>query len=786
MHRKKRLLQKKALHKVKTSRYARNPRIHGGFFVPNLSKQATIYAMRLNPFRSSRKSSSSWLKRETKLAITGVVLIVFSLIAFLSFFSAAGPSGNIILFALRRLFGILGYVVPFCLAYWGWYLLRSHEEPMPRLRIVGIALLAAGILGLFHIIGISQEDAYQIALDGRGGGLIGFFLSFPMGRLFSSFASALIFLSACIVGIFLSFNISPSDVKQWLLLLLPNKSEGDGDDDSEDEEDDEEESRGPLPLFRVSRRVASAPATDPQQMKLEADQRRQEEEQKERLRAQLRAANKQYVPPSLDILHSSVSKPDSGNIDANKQKIQSTLEKFGIAVTMGKVSVGPTVAQYTLRPEEGVKIVRITALQNDLALALAAHPIRIEAPIPNTNMVGIEIPNKDVSLVRLKDLLADKGFQKAPSPLTIVMGKDVTGSAQVATIESMPHLLIAGATGSGKSIFINTLILSLLYRNSPAVVRMILVDPKRVELSLYNGIPHLLTPVITEPDKTVNALKWAVKEMDRRYRLLAESGSRNLPSFNANHPDEAMPLIVIVIDELADLMATHARDVEGMIVRLAQMARAIGIHLVLATQRPSVNVITGLIKANVPARVAFNVASQIDSRTILDGGGAEKLLGSGDMLYLPGDRAKPVRLQGGFISEDEVRQVVKDLKEKNPTEAQFDDSIVTPQHGGSGEAGDAADDVLFEEAKRIVTESGKASASLLQRRLRVGYSRAARLLDMLEDNGVIGAQEGNRPREVYAPVDEGYGEPVASRSVEEEEPEEQFEPEEETGDEDQW
>ncbi len=743
--------------------------------------------MRLNPFRSSRGKSSSWLKPQAKRAAIGVILIVFSVISFLSFFSAAGPSGNFILSALRLLFGVLGYLVPFCLAYTGWKLLHAQEEPMERIRIVGILLLVVGLVGLFHVVGIPAEDAYQVALDGRGGGLIGFVLSFPMSRMFSGIASSLIFLAAFIVGIFLSFNLSPGDVKQYLLSLWPQGGE-EGEDDVVDEESADDESSSPLPLFRVSRKISSAAAADPNQLKLEEEQRAKEEEQKERLRAQMRSANKKYVPPSLDILHSSISKPDSGNVEANKQKIKTTLEKFGITVTMGKVSVGPTVAQYTLRPDEGVKLARITALQNDLALALAAHPIRIEAPIPNTNMVGIEIPNKDVSLVRLKDLLASKSFQKAPSPLTIVLGKDVAGAAQVGTIESMPHLLIAGATGSGKSIFINTLILSLLYRNSPSLVRMILVDPKRVELSLYNGIPHLLTPVITEPEKTINALKWAVKEMDRRYRLLAESGSRNLPSFNANNPDEAMPLIVIVIDELADLMATHARDVEGMIVRLAQMARAIGIHLVLATQRPSVNVITGLIKANVPARVAFNVASQIDSRTILDAGGAEKLLGSGDMLYLPGDRAKPIRLQGGFVSEDEVRQVVNELKENNPIDVEFDETIVSPAHTGSGEAGDAGDDVLFEEAKRVVIESGKASASLLQRRLRVGYSRAARLLDMLEEYGVIGAQEGNKPREVLMASSEGFGDATGSVPIEtdEEDMRQERQAEGEFGDDARW
>ncbi len=724
--------------------------------------------MRLNPFKAGKRTSSPWLKPETKRATFGIILIVFSIIVFLSFFSAAGPSGTFILALLKRLFGILGYIAPFVFLYMGISLVRSGKEPMPRIQKVGVLLLVAGVLGIFHVVGIATEDAYQIALDGRGGGTIGFLLAFPISRAFSSIASSLIFLCAMGVGVFLTFNIAPSDVKQYLLSLWPKKEEGESVEGESDDTLLEDTFSSPLPLFRVSRKIASTASTDPAQLKLQEEQRAREEEQNERMRAQVRAANKKYVPPSLDILHSSISKPDGGNVEANKQKIQTTLEKFGIAVTMGKVSIGPTVSQYTLRPDEGVKLARIIALQNDLALALAAHPIRIEAPIPNTNMVGIEIPNKDVSLVRLKDLLSAQEFKKAPSPLTIVLGKDVAGKNQIGTIEAMPHLLIAGATGSGKSIFINTLILSLLYRNSPAVVRMILVDPKRVELSLYNGIPHLLTPVITEPDKTINALKWAVKEMDRRYRLLAASGSRNLPSFNANNPDDAMPLIVIVIDELADLMATHSRDVEGLIVRLAQMARAIGIHLVLATQRPSVNVITGLIKANVPTRIAFNVASQVDSRTILDGAGAEKLLGSGDMLYLPGDRAKPVRLQGGFISEEEVRQVVQDLQDKNPTESGYDETIVVPVRAGSIEAGDAGDDVLFEEAKRIVIEAGKASASLLQRRLRVGYSRAARLLDMLEEYGVIAEQDGNKPRDVLMMSDEGFGDEISAKPKKEE------------------
>ena len=709
--------------------------------------------MKLNPFkRLKRRSSSSarWLKLETKQAIIGVVLLLGAFIALLSFFSAAGPIGNVMFAVLRRLFGYLAYVVPFAVIWLGIYFIRHHEESMPRLRVVGIALSIIGLLGIFHLVGISAEDAYQTALDSKGGGLLGFMLAFPLGKAFSPLAAILLFASAFSIGIFLTFNLSPSEVWAWITSFMPQRSE---DDELQEDDDTEEEEEGSdddtMPIFRVGRGKSSS-AVDPNQLKLQEEQKQREDEQKQRVRQQLRFANRRYQSPSLDILHSSVGKPDSGNVEDNKEKIKNTLEKFGITVAMGKVSVGPTVTRYTMRPDDGVKLSRITALQNDLALALAAHPIRMEAPIPNTNLVGIEVPNKDVSLVRLRDLFTSKEYRQAQSPLALSLGKDVTGKSHIASIEGMPHLLIAGATGSGKSIFINTLLLSLLYRNSPALVRMILVDPKRVELSLYNGIPHLLTPVIIDPEKTINALKWAVKEMDRRYRVLSESGSRNIMSFNANNPEEAMPLIVIVIDELADLMATHARDVEGMIVRLAQMARAIGIHLVLATQRPSVNVITGLIKANIPARIAFNVASQVDSRTILDGAGAEKLLGSGDMLYLPGDQAKPIRLQGSFVSEEEVRQVVSDLKEKNPVDVEYDDEIVEPSRegGGSGVGGGAGDDVLFEDAKNVVLESGKASASLLQRRLRVGYARAARLLDMLEEQGIIGEQDGNKPRAI--------------------------------------
>jgi DNA segregation ATPase FtsK/SpoIIIE, S-DNA-T family len=712
-----------------------------------------LLIMRLNPFRRSRRfAGGNWLKPEIKRAIIGVLLLVFSLVVILSFFSAAGPSGQAILTGLRKLFGFIAYGLPAVLIWLGYYLILPWDDSLSRLRVVGAILMILGVLGLLHVAGVATEDAYQSALDGRGGGLLGFMLAFPLSKAFSPLVALLIFIATALAGLFLTFNLSPAEVIGWLRGLVPSRQDttsagAAGDDDYEAAEDSRP------PLFQITRTRLRSALPDPRQLSLEA---KQEQEQQERVRQQVRAANRRYQPPDLDLLHSSIGKPDSGNTNANKRIIQETLEKFGIGVTMGKVNTGPTVTQYTLRPDEGIKLSRITALQNDLALALAAHPLRIEAPIPGTNFVGVEIPNKDVSLVRLRGLLASKVFRRATSPLTIALGEDVAGRARVASLETMPHLLIAGATGSGKSIFINSLVLSLLYRNSPALVRIILIDPKRVELTLFNGIPHLLHPVIIEPEKTIHALKWAVREMDRRYRLLSESGARNLLSFNANNPDEALPMIVIIIDELADLMSTHARDVEGVIVRLSQMARATGMHLVLATQRPSVNVITGLIKANIPTRIAFNVASQVDSRTILDTAGAEKLLGSGDMLFLPGDQAKPIRLQGSYVSEEEVRPVVADVIEKNKVSEESAEDITAPIRELSLSSGESFQDNLFEDAKQVVIESGKASASLLQRRLRVGYARAARLLDMLQERGVIGPGEGNKPREILVKADKPF------------------------------
>ena len=445
-------------------------------------------------------------------------------------------------------------------------------------------------------------------------------------------------------------------------------------------------------------------------------------------------------------------KPSSGDIKANSNIIKRTLQNFSIVVEMGEINVGPSITQYTLRPAEGIKLSRITGLHNDLSLALAAHPIRIEAPIPGKSLIGVEIPNKSIALVGMGSILSQEDYKSSSTPLLLGLGRDVTGRAIFADLGKMPHLLVAGSTGSGKSVAIHAMMMSLLFRNPPERLRFLMIDPKRVELTVYSGIPHILTPVITDAKKAIMALKWAVKEMEHRYEFLSAAKVRDIKSYQGlKHAEEhPMPYILIVIDELADMMAAYPREMEASIVRLAQMSRAVGIHLIVSTQRPSVEVITGLIKANITSRIAFQVASQVDSRTILDMAGAEKLLGSGDMLYLSGDTSKPRRLQGAFVSEPEVRKVVGYL-ESQYTELEFEGLSLEPENGVPSifeTNEEEVDDELYKQAEEVIMQAGKASASYLQRRLRVGYARAARLLDMMESRGVIGPADGAKPREV--------------------------------------
>ena len=478
--------------------------------------------------------------------------------------------------------------------------------------------------------------------------------------------------------------------------------------------------------------------------------------------------------PPLDLLERTSGTAKAGDIEANAKIIQRTLKNFGIDVEIGEISVGPSVTQYCFKPAAGIKLSKITTLNNDLSLALAQHPIRIEAPIPGKSLIGIEVPNKTPTLVRLRDILESPDFVERKSNLSIALGQDVGGNYIIGDIATMPHLMIAGATGTGKSVCINTIITSMLYQNSPDDLKLILIDPKRVELTAFNGIPHLLTPTVVDNGKVANSLKWAIGQMETRYKLLQEAGSRDIFSYNSKLKEgqkkeivdeetgevigeeevKRLPFIIIIIDELADIMASHAKDVEAAIVRIAQMARAVGIHLIVSTQRPSVEVLTGLIKANITTRIAFQVATQIDSRTILDMAGADKLLGNGDMLYLSARSPKPKRIQGVFVSESEIKRVVKSIKSQLSEEVEYDEEVTAPQKinfGGKftgGMSGVEEGDEFYEEAKDTVMKAGKASASLLQRRLRVGYARAARLLDLLEANGVIGQADGSKPREI--------------------------------------
>jgi S-DNA-T family DNA segregation ATPase FtsK/SpoIIIE len=493
--------------------------------------------------------------------------------------------------------------------------------------------------------------------------------------------------------------------------------------------------------------------------------------------ASMTLSGKSYTPPPLLLLEKDKGKPEVGDIKANANIIKRTLQNFGVHVEMDEISVGPSITRYALKPAEGVKLSKILGLQNNLSLALAAHPIRIEAPIPGKALVGIEVPNSTKTMVGLGTLLSSAEYQNSPHPLLIALGKGVSGKMYYENLARMPHVLIAGTTGSGKSVMIHNLVTSLLYKNSPENLRFIFIDPKRVELTLYNKIPHLLTPVITDPKKAILSLKWAGKEMSRRYDILEKHAVRDIDSYHktilapaveefkkdgTTELPDAMPYIVIIIDELADIMQAYPRELEAGIVKLAQMSRAVGIHLVLSTQRPSVNVITGLIKANVPTRLALQVASQIDSRTILDARGAEELLGRGDMLFLTGNMSSPQRVQSPNITEAETKKIVKylvdnldyipDTIQLGPQDQQENagtNAIFSSSFGGDSDDLDDDDD-LYEEAKASVIEAKKASTSYLQRKLRIGYSRAARLMDILEKRGVIGPSDGAKPREILA------------------------------------
>lgn len=674
--------------------------------------------------QENRKNPS--LSDNVKSRIFSVSFFAFALILILSFFEKAGVGGEFLFKFFDFLIGKVVFLFPLILLVLSFAFFKKGYR---KIYFLGTMLLILGLSGFLSFFNAEEKL----------GGSVGYIVALPFSELFGFWVSQIVFSALISIGILILFQS-----------LFPQK----------EKETEIERPSIMKKIFTPSFHIKEIPPIF-REKKIPVEEEKSIQPSSLELKTRpIEKELKSFPLPPFNLLERDSGIPTSGDIKNNSAIIKKTLQDFGISVEMGRVYIGPTVTQYTLKPAEGVKLSKITALNNDLSLALASHPIRIEAPIPGKPLVGIELPNKERALVRMRNLIAHPDFQNSASNLTFILGRDVTGKAVFADLARMPHILVAGATGTGKTICLNSLIISLLYQNPPEILKFILIDPKRVEFPIYNSLPHLLTPVILDVNQSVSALKWLINEMERRFEVFAEKRARDIIGYNQVAKKEEtsqLPYIILIIDELADLMTARGREIEAGIVRLAQMARAVGIHLVLATQRPSVEVVTGLIKANITSRIAFQVASQVDSRTVLDVAGSEKLLGSGDFLYLSAETTKPKRIQSAYISEKEVRKTVSFLEQKDGEVQrielnEFEKSISENLKEPVGFMED--EDPLYEEAKRVVREAKKASASLLQRRLRVGYARAARLIDILEERGVVGPGEGAKPREVYIESEE--------------------------------
>ncbi len=718
------------------------------------------------------------MEERTQRGLMAVFLFFLAILIALGFLDAAGWFGRSINQGLGMLFGWDRVLFPALFAVWGYHVLKPDLEVIQPRTVIGFVLFFLALNPLVHLWTFDRDAFVPDAALIDAGGKVGQLMADPLARFIGSAGAFAFLLALLLASLMLVFHVGLEDVlfflkyvkdgvvwlwelvsrpvRHWLdrrvMLSEPSEQRSsvgllaqeqlesppsfeempvhDAEEEPEEEEVVEEESEDDEPLEEEADEDPEPPAAP-----------------KKRTR---RAYPKIDIP--VDLLEARDQKPAIGNPKQIEDLIRKTLAAFGIPVESAGYAAGPTVTQYMVKPSEGVKVSRIVSLQSDLALALSAQSLRIEAPIPGKPYVGIEVPNQTVATVGMREILESREFRERKHPLFFVLGKDVSGKPALADISRMPHALVAGATGSGKSVCLNVMIMSLLYTNRPDELRFIMVDPKRVEMQMYNGIPHLLTPVITEMGEAVNALKWAVREMTRRYGLLPTVNAKNLADYNAR-AEEKLPVIVFVIDELADLMMTAKNEIEGPIVRLCQMARAVGIHLVLATQRPSVDVITGLIKANVPARIAFAVASSVDSKTILDQVGAERLLGRGDMLFSTSELPQPRRVQGAFISDQEIVKVVDFIKSAYGP-GDYDLTVTERREGnvalGEGGGDDQEDgrDPLLNEAWNEVLRAGRGSASLLQRRLKVGYSRAARILDEMEQLGWVGPENGAKGREL--------------------------------------
>jgi S-DNA-T family DNA segregation ATPase FtsK/SpoIIIE len=701
--------------------------------------------------------------------VCGVLLIAISLLFIITWFNAGGPVLEWLYKVSLLSIGYAVYVVPVICIYVAIEIFRAKESKLPFIMKLAAALILVWFAAIFGLLENHQGETT--------GGFVGDFVNNGMLALVNRGVAAFIYILLILITTLFIARVSPVTVFQkiWALIRRDTTEQENNANIMKNIAAADAPKSGRIGEIKLN---AGVPTVDSYAMGGRKSSRLSSlkgsiihDKAAEAQSALVTVSNPNWQAPSLDLLEKQQSPADAGDVQQNAQIIKDTLGEFDIDVEMEGANIGPKVTQYTLRPPSGVKLTRISALETNIALNLAAQTLRIEAPIPGQKAVGIEVPNRKSADVRLYGIMTSRQWRSSTEPLSFAIGRDISGEAVVGELNKMPHLLIAGQTGSGKSVMINTLLSSLLYRNSPSDMKLILVDPKQVEMAQYEDVPHLITPVITEVDKTVSALKWAVNEMERRYRLLAGERLRDIRSYNQKvqakakkiavadengviqeHEEGAMPYIVIVIDELADLMMVAARDVEALVVRLAQKARAVGIHLVLATQRPSVDVITGLIKANIPARIAFTVASQVDSRTILDQIGAEKLLGQGDMLIKTATMSKPKRIQGALVTDFEVSKIVNHLKMQSAP--QYNEEVISQpvQLNGKGgvvmDFGSSGSDDLYKDAVRVVIESGKASTSLLQRRLRVGYARAARIIEEMEDQGIIGPADGSRPREV--------------------------------------
>ncbi len=738
--------------------------------------------------------------------IVGIGCLTFAVLSFVSLFSSStGVVGEFVVKAIDLVAGEGKYVFPLVIAFLGVKMMMEwHKARFDKEMLVGVALLFALILVLLHLqLDTAPKDLYRAGIEGKGGGIIGGILAVILLTAFGRTGTYIILVALAVIAVMLTTNVSfptmwkyvsSQAVMMWnrirdmvsgfifteveeddedtvpevLPKTVPEKrrvlfdssifsfgKERDRDDDitvKAEEDDFPKINIYPEPIEKVLANEENRERAEVISLEERKTRSKKTESQKnETLQLSANLASNFILPPLTLFSKNTKTRSPRMNKDItdNVRILEDTLESFGVKAKVTQVSRGPAITRYEIQPAPGVKVSRIVNLADDISLGLAASGVRIEAPIPGKAAVGIEVPNKEISVVTMRELLESEGFAKASSRLAFVLGKDIAGTTILADLAQMPHLLIAGATGSGKSVCMNTLIASILFRARPDEVKLLMIDPKMVELTTYNGIPHLISPVVTDSKKAATSLRWAVREMEKRYEHFARSGVKDIYRFNqavkagnAEYESGYMPFIMVVIDELADLMMVAPADVEDAICRLAQMARAAGMHLVVATQRPSVDVITGLIKANIPSRIAFAVSSQTDSRTILDMAGAEKLLGKGDMLFFPVGAVKPIRVQGAFMSDKEVEALVAHLKQQGVP--QFEEGVIQDDSHSTVDSGEV--DELFKEAVQILIESGQASISMLQRRLRIGYARAARLIDMMEERGIVGKYEGSKPR----------------------------------------